>query len=865
MCDPTVELLQAMAQCGLHPKDIHWDSRFHRFPGIDQTGRGDNGWVKAFADQRGAIFGDNRTKEQWNWPSGSPEWKEKMKHAEKLSAEEVKRRRQEARKERAKAAEKATETIEDTWNRAKICANHPYLEGKGIRDVESLRSIIDPQTREPMLLIPMRNGKKQLRNIQRIWPDGTRKQMWQPGGSAGLYNTIGATRFSATNTLYICEGWATGWSIHKATDCAVIVAFFDGGLRVVGKAIQKKFPKAEIIIAADNDRWKLVKRDGEMVNPGVHAARTAAEELGVEYCVPDFTDLETKPTDYDDLRQLEDLDAVRKWLDPKMVAKAVTEVPGEPEPKPEPEPEPGRPSEPEPEPEPEREPEDEPESGDEYIPRCQLSNLQKRHRVDPTALAHRLLDRLASRILIVVQDDEEKGTNALMLRQRSGRWTRSPEPWRAAIVTELQSILIDIAEETGPERGALTDARRRTARVHVALRNIDKTVEAVRAAIGSAYRLYIVPYKDVATIDVPRIVRERELNADLNVMGFENGIVDLRTAKLLDAPAGADRFVTKSTGISYNPDAAQAADCLFEHLDDEPREFWIEALGWMTRGQPSRRIWLVVGVHNSGKTTIAAAIQAAFGPDYASGLMQDALQKQRGDSAHKGMAALGAPARFVTVEEPSTGSLDTSLLKAVSGGGNISVRRLYKDPINVTASASLIILANPGKSVPRLGLADPALADRVRELPYPPVPREKRDIDFISTTIHTIEFREALAAKLIIAGAKLQGPPSAPAIVREATQARLELDLSPAEDFARRIVRGQPDDFLRSKDVWNRWCEFHETSDSRDSSTKVGNYTHKTLGMQLGKLVPGLPKATRKRIDRTRVNGWAGFTYKESP
>ena len=336
MIDPTVELLQAMAECGLHPKDIHWDSRFHRFPGIDQTGsRGDNGWVKAFADQRGAIFGDNRTKEQWKWPGDHPEWKEKMQHAERLSAEEVERRRKEKRKERAEAAKKATAKIEDTWNRAKPCPNHPYLEGKGIRNVKVLRSLIDPQTRETMLLIPMRNARKELRNIQRIWPDGTRKQMWQPAGSVGLYDTIGAKRFQEAKTLYVCEGWATGWSVHLATDCAVIVAFFDGGLRVVGKAIQKKFPEAEIIIAADNDRWKFVKRDGEMVNPGVYAARTAAEELGVKYCVPDFADLETKPTDYDDLRRLEGLNSVRKWLDPKMAAKAVTEGPREPEPEPE--------------------------------------------------------------------------------------------------------------------------------------------------------------------------------------------------------------------------------------------------------------------------------------------------------------------------------------------------------------------------------------------------------------------------------------------------------------------------------------------------------------------------------------------------
>ena len=45
MRDPTAELLQAMAADDLHPKQIIWDSRFHRFPGVGQK-KGDNGWSK---------------------------------------------------------------------------------------------------------------------------------------------------------------------------------------------------------------------------------------------------------------------------------------------------------------------------------------------------------------------------------------------------------------------------------------------------------------------------------------------------------------------------------------------------------------------------------------------------------------------------------------------------------------------------------------------------------------------------------------------------------------------------------------------------------------------------------------------------
>lgn len=517
-------------------------------------------------------------------------------------------------------------------------------------------------------------------------------------------------------------------------------------------------------------------------------------------------------------------------------------------------------AEPEPDPEPEPEPADEEDEDDGgYVRRRDLTNQQERFQVDPTALAHRILDRAAARIAIVVQPDES--TDALMLR-KCGRWTHSPEPWRSVLVREMQGMLADIGQAAADKSSTLAEAKRRSARIHAALRYIDRTVVGVRTAIATAWHLHMAPHQHDATFDRPRIVRHDRLDARLDSMGFRNGIVDLPSGTLLDPVAGADRLVTRTTGVRFDPDKADTAATLFAHLDDQLRAFWSDVLAWSLRGRPSRRIWLVVGHRNSGKTTIAAAVQAALGDDYAGALMQDALQKQRGDSAHKGIAAFAAPRRIVTVEEPSTGQLDTSLLKLLSGGGRVTVRRLYKDPITVDATGSLIIFANPGRAVPRLGLADPALADRVRELPFPPVPADQRDGSFIADTIHTRDFREALAAYLVLAGADLTGPPASPQAVKDATQRRLELDLSPIEDFARRIRPGRPDDFLSSGTVWTKWMDFNEV-DSTPDDGKVAKYTARSLAMALPKHVPDLPKTSRPSIGGKRERGWAGWRYEQ--
>ena len=341
MRDPTAELLKAMSSVGLHPKQIQWDGRFHRFPGIGQRGRGDNGWLKAYVDQRGAIFGDNRTKQYWKWPKDDAEWRESMKGLEPLSAAEVRAKQAEADAARAKAEEKAQKTVDALWADATDCTEHPYLIAKGIDSAPGLKVAPDKRGR-PMLLIPMRNVDSKLKSIQRIWPDG-RRLFIKHAPVKGLYTTIGAREFKRTGkkgALYVCEGWATGWSIHKATDGgAVVVAFSDHGLKVVGAIMRTKYPNARIVICADNDRFKSVPRDGENVNPGVHAARAAAKACDGEVAIPEFKSLEGKPTDFDDLRQREGPEAVRHRLDPKRAAEAVTEA-WKPDPEPEPDPEP---------------------------------------------------------------------------------------------------------------------------------------------------------------------------------------------------------------------------------------------------------------------------------------------------------------------------------------------------------------------------------------------------------------------------------------------------------------------------------------------------------------------------------------------
>jgi putative DNA primase/helicase len=81
--------------------------------------------------------------------------------------------------------------------------------------------------------------------------------------------------------LIVCEGFATGASIHECTDHAVAVAFNAGNLEAVAVALRSKYPALKIIIAADDDH----QTPG---NPGMTKATAAVQATGSALAVPVF-------------------------------------------------------------------------------------------------------------------------------------------------------------------------------------------------------------------------------------------------------------------------------------------------------------------------------------------------------------------------------------------------------------------------------------------------------------------------------------------------------------------------------------------------------------------------------------------------
>jgi putative DNA primase/helicase len=217
-------------------------------------------------------------------------WKPKHQSADAWTEDQRKeyadtqRRRQADRKAALGALQDETaKKCQYIWNQAKPAQHdHPYLERKGLKP-HTLRQI------DQALIVPVIIDGV-IRSLQFIQPDG-QKRFKKGGEIVGGYANIGG---KPTALAVICEGWATGATIHEATGIPVMVAFDAGNLEPVAKAMAKRFPDVKWLIACDDDRFT-------QGNPGLTSATKAATAINAIVRRPVFKTDEGKPTDFNDL------------------------------------------------------------------------------------------------------------------------------------------------------------------------------------------------------------------------------------------------------------------------------------------------------------------------------------------------------------------------------------------------------------------------------------------------------------------------------------------------------------------------------------------------------------------------------------
>jgi putative DNA primase/helicase len=201
---------------------------------------------------------------------------------------------------RAEAQAAAATRAREIWEQASREGASAYLERKHVQAL-GLRF-----TEGGGLLVPMRDGAGRVHNLQRIAPGG-RKLFEKGGRTSGLWHAIGEP--TSARAGIVCEGYATGATLHEASGLFVAVAFSAHNLPKVAQVLRALYPALPLIAAGDNDR-ETEATSGR--NPGVESARKAARAVRGALILPEGL---KDGTDFNDLARERGLEAVREIVE----------------------------------------------------------------------------------------------------------------------------------------------------------------------------------------------------------------------------------------------------------------------------------------------------------------------------------------------------------------------------------------------------------------------------------------------------------------------------------------------------------------------------------------------------------------------
>ncbi len=263
--------------------------------------------------------------------------------------------------------------------------------------------------------------------------------------------------------------------------------------------------------------------------------------------------------------------------------------------------------------------------------------------------------------------------------------------------------------------------------------------------------LYQSGFKDSVMKDCIGLFYEEDftqkLNANQYLIGFNNGVVDLRAVRTLDdgtqeyyvnfRKAEPSDFVTFMAGryptkncdpidyVEYDPTDPEQAP-IHAEIDDfmskvfprpELRRYMWRKLASCLEGANKEQTYETwIGVGGNGKSKLVDLMSMALG-DYASSLQSTALTRKRPDAgaANPDIMAIRNK-RFIYMAEPDDREpLNTSRMKQFTGEDDVEARGLFEDQTKFKITGKIFMLCN---AFPAINTMDRGTWRRVRAVPF---------------------------------------------------------------------------------------------------------------------------------------------------
>lgn len=473
-------------------------------------------------------------------------------------------------------------------------------------------------------------------------------------------------------------------------------------------------------------------------------------------------------------------------------------------------------------------------------------------------IAETAIMTMAPQLLYVHDKDNDDG-GSLRIDDGTGIWTDDPgsvnasylQVWRGYYNSETKRIRSTVADEKQQKDdlkklGAL--ARKATdARSFARLRTFAPAVILDRAQAG-------IGTKQLTT------AQSGNLDTDLRYIGCANGVIDLHEGRLLPSDEGRKALVTRpgspfefDASIDPESDPHPLIQQLFTGVSSEAREWLFESLGHALRGKPNRRLIMLQGPGNSGKTTLMETVAEVLG-DTMYTWMKSATAENK-PVASAGLSPeveVFTKTRIAYLDEGSADRIDSSIIKQITGGGSMAYRGLRRDPTEGVATATPIIAGN---DVLPADYDDHALVDRICVVPFDSLPEEMKDVGMKDKLLS--ECGDELLTRLVHAAARNPEPPQKNDVINDAMDSVMERQANSSDItllhrktwLDAHIVRD--DESKLSTDLLWEAVKAHNPEETPDYK--------RAPWMDTARKTYGLPITSQYRENGKQVRGWKGY------
>lgn len=202
---------------------------------------------------------------------------------------------------------------------------------------------------------------------------------------------------------------------------------------------------------------------------------------------------------------------------------------------------------------------------------------------------------------------------------------------------------------------------------------------------------------------------EEKLNANRDLLGFENGVYDLKNGFFRHGTP--DDYISFSVGYDYrtfdkSDPAVKAVKTYFKQVQPkkEIREYVLYLISSYLDGNTKQQKFIFwTGTGSNGKSATVELCQLLMG-EYCCVIPSTLLTRKRGSSsaASPEVACLYA-IRLGILQEPEEGDqIQVGFMKEMTGGDVLTARRLYEAPISFKPQFKLLMTCNKLPTIPSM-------------------------------------------------------------------------------------------------------------------------------------------------------------------